>query len=192
MTTMLIISRGSSASTKYIMKDLSRLIPSFRESKFDNKNMLSEMSELMDMNECEHVIYFETTKRAHHVWISSANGPTMRFNAFNMFSMGELRFLANSRKDGGHVLLFTKDFEEIDELKVTKKLFQGVFGNPKEADRALCFFYLDEKIWIRNYVIEDGELKEMGPRMVLELDRIYEGCFNGSLKYKRIKEKEEK
>lgn len=79
-----------------------------------------------------------------------------------------------------------------------KELFTQTFGTPRYhpksqpfIDHVLNFSIHDGRIWIRNYqiILEgenkvkedkfDPELVEIGPRIVLNLQRIQEGPFSG-------------
>lgn len=77
-----------------------------------------------------------------------------------------------------------------------KELFMQAFGTPRAhpkskpfVDRIMSFFWVDNRVWFRNYQIitannaanpDDHELAEIGPRMVLNPIRIFEGAFGGS------------
>lgn len=188
MTTMLICSRGVNAVTNNMLKDLERLLPSVRESKHDQKDALHDITELMDMNECTSAIYFETTKRTAYVWVTAAGGPSVRFLVYNIFTMRDLAFPVNCEKSAGHRLVFDASFAGDSSLTLVKDLFAATFGESEVFDRVLCFFYLDGKIWMRIYVIDAvSGLLEMGPRIVLEIDKILEGPFSGNVLFKREK-----
>ena len=105
------------------------------------------------------------------------------------------------------LLVFDKSFDKHPELQVVKEMFKGVFtvplGHPKSkpfVDHIMSFFFVDGKIWIRNYQIsERGHtekeaekfakrgnepvLTEIGPRMVLEIIRIFDDSFTGKTLY---------
>ncbi|KAM0676090.1 hypothetical protein GVAV_000052 [Gurleya vavrai] len=180
---MLILSRGCSAQAKNILKDINKLVPSQIEHKHDQKNNLSTLVELMDMNDCNSIFYIETTKRVQYYWIAHLNGPSVRFKTFYSFTMQELCFPVNCSKSAGHKLFFDKNFDN-NELSIVKNLFTTVFPESEVFDRIFAFYYIDDKIWLRIYVIEDG-LKEIGPRIVMEVDKIMEGCFKGNNIYRR-------
>ena len=105
------------------------------------------------------------------------------------------------------LLLFDKQFDSAPELQLIKALFKEVFavplGHPKSkpfVDHVMSFFVVDGKIWIRNYQIsekgltehdaekfakrgEEPSLTEIGPRMVLEIIRIFDDSFTGTTLY---------
>lgn len=180
MTTMLILSRGSSGKTKNMLKDLHKLIPSVRESKYDQKNTFNDLRELMSMNECTSTIYFESTKRNDYTWIASEEGPSIRFHTYNLFTMQDLSFVTNFYKECGVKIFFDEHFEKNDNLVIVKNLFKKVFVESEVFDRIVGFYYLDKKIWVRFYGIKDG-IQEIGPRIVLEVNKIFEKCFNGNV-----------
>jgi ribosome biogenesis protein BRX1 len=185
---MLTLSRGSSSLTRNVLKDMNKLIPAIKEGKYDTKNRLDDLRELMDLNDCVSTLYFETTKRRLSTWISHKDGPSIRFKTYNMFTMRDLSFPVNAFAECGHVLLFSKEFDTDDNLKIVKDLIKKVFIEGDVVDRAMCFHYFDNKIWMRVYGISGDELNEMGPRIVWEVDKIIEGCFSGKLIHKGEKE----
>ncbi|EOB12704.1 Brix domain-containing protein 2 [Nosema bombycis CQ1] len=185
MTVLILSSRGANSNTRYLIKDICKFIKCEEEIKYDIKSDLKGLIELMDLHSTKHIIYFETTKRNEAVWVAGREGPSVKFNVFNIFTMGSLKFPVNCFKETGHVLLFSEDFDMIDELKIVKSLFTNVFDSNEVKERALCFFYVDSKIWIRNYVISEKELQEIGPRMVLEIDTILKGCYSGEVAFSK-------
>jgi len=103
------------------------------------------------------------------------------------------------------ILTFDDSFDQLDELKLVKDLFVDLFGTPRGhpkskpfVDRVMGFYYLDNKIWVRNYQILDEDpsnskelaeakknigantsLIEIGPRFVLDPIRIFAGSLGG-------------
>ncbi|WUR03901.1 ribosome biogenesis protein BRX1 [Vairimorpha necatrix] len=185
MTVLILSSRGSSAQTRYLVKDICKFIKCEEESKYDIKQNIRSLVDLMDLHTCKSIIYFETTKRNQRVWFGLRNGISIKFNVLNIYTMRNLKFAVNCFKDCGHILMFTEEFDKIDYLISIKKVFSEIFDSNEVKDRALCFYWVDEKIWIRNYVIEDKDMKEIGPRMVLEVEKILEECFSGPVMYSR-------
>lgn len=73
-----------------------------------------------------------------------------------------------------------------------RELFIQIFGTPNGhpksqpfIDRVMTFSIADNRIWIRNFQIveEDGALAEIGPRLTLNLIKIFEGSFRGECLY---------
>lgn len=132
--------------------------------------------------------------------------------------MEELHFTGNCLKGSRPVLSFDASFENEPHLRVIKELFLHTFGVPEGArkskpfiDHVMGFSFVDGKIWVRNYQIneveasatKDGEedeessksksrsgtkdteinLVEIGPRFVLTPIVIQEGSFGGPIIY---------
>ena len=119
----------------------------------------------------------------------------------------ELKMTGNCLMGSRPLLLFDKHFDAAPELRLIKALFKEVFavplGHPKSkpfVDHVMSFFVVDGKIWIRNYQIsergstehdaekfakrgEEPSLTEIGPRMVLEIIRIFDDSFTGKTLY---------
>lgn len=63
-------------------------------------------------------------------------------------------------------------------------MFNTPSNHPKSQpffDRVLSFSIADGRVWIRNFQIveEDGALAEVGPRLTLNLIKIFDGSFRG-------------
>lgn len=187
MKTMLICSRGCSSTTRNIVKDLNRLLITHKENKYDQKNNFFDLKELMDINDCESTIYFESTKRAASVWIANEKGPSIKFSVYNLFTIKDLSIVTNCQKNAGHKLIFDLNFDTDENLKMVKTLFSKTFIESEVFDRVLAFYYYDNKIWMRVYAIANG-VEEIGPRIVMEIDKILGGFFNGELVYKKKEE----
>lgn len=129
--------------------------------------------------------------------------------------MEELHFTGNCLKGSRPVLSFDGAFDKQPHLRVIKELFLHTFGVPQGArkskpfiDHVMGFSFVDGKIWVRNYQIneveatakegEEGEettksqsgkpdtdinLVEIGPRFVLTPIVIQEGSFGGPIIY---------
>ena len=105
------------------------------------------------------------------------------------------------------LLVFDSAFDKSPELRLIKALFKQVFavprGHPKSkpfVDHIMSFFFLDGRIWIRNCQISERghdeheaekfakrghepQLTEIGPRLVLEIIRIFDNSFMGKTLY---------
>lgn len=187
MATMLVTTKGADFSTKATVRDLSHMIDSVVEDKFDAKKDVGILTTYMDINDCSSCVYFECTKRTQRLWIASPE-TTLRFNVLSHSSIYDLSFPVNYHKNSGHVMLFSKDFDEDEHLGAVKGMLEEAFKPRENApiERAIGFFFLENRICIRSYLV-DGVL-EIGPRIDIELDRIFEGCFRGPRVYGRPEE----
>ena len=145
------------------------------------------------------------------------DGPSVRFLVQNGISScetshivhttEELKMTGNCLMGSRPLLVFDKSFDGAPELRLVKQLFKQVFavprGHPKSkpfVDHLMSFFFVDGKIWIRNYQITERghteseaekfakrgtepQLTEIGPRMVLEIIRIFDASFMGKTLY---------
>lgn len=182
MATMIISTRGADPSTKTTIRDLNYMIDSVLEDNFDVRKDVSLLVKYMDVNDCENCVYFEISKRFNRLWIATQD-ITIRFNILGHKSIFDLSTVNNYHKNAGHAILFTKDFDEDENLKIVKRVIETAFGckDGAQKERALCFYYNNGSISVRNYLIK--EVAEIGPRFELELERIFEGCFKGKKVY---------
>ncbi|KCZ76949.1 hypothetical protein H311_02048, partial [Anncaliia algerae PRA109] len=175
MKPLILYSKRAPQVIRIMCTDLNKLIYSEMETNFDESSIY-EIKELVELNECKGCIYFETTKRAAFVWLSSLEGPTIKLRLMNVKLMKF--FLGNALKDCAAELIFTKDFDE-NELSHFRSLVVSLIKSDKPKDRVISFFYYENTIIMRIYSLKDGGLEEIGPRMDLVLEKVLEGTFNG-------------
>ncbi|EAZ62901.1 RNA-binding protein required for biogenesis of the ribosomal 60S subunit [Scheffersomyces stipitis CBS 6054] len=202
---LVISSRGVTYRHRHLISDLLALLPHARkEPKFDSKKNLYQLNEVAELYNCNNIAFFEARKHQDlYLWLTKPpNGPTVKFHVQNLHTLDELNFTGNCLKGSRPVLSFDKSFLENDHYRLLKELFTHTFGVPPNArkskpfvDHVMTFSIVDNKIWIRNYQInetldakdsESGEvnaeelnLVEIGPRFVLTLITILEGSFGG-------------
>lgn len=123
--------------------------------------------------------------------------------------MEELHFTGNCLKGSRPILSFDGAFDTQPHLRLIKEMFLHQFGVPQGArkskpfiDHVMGFSFVDGKIWVRNYQIDEAEpsnlkpaddststadddlkLVEIGPRFVLTPIVIQEGSFGGAIIY---------
>jgi len=164
------------------------------ECKMEKKNKLLVINEIAQMKNCNHAIYFESKKHKDlYMWISNVpNGPSAKFLVENVHTMEEMKLTGNCLKASRPILSFDKKFDTEPHLALLKEVFTQTFGTPKNHPKSQPFFdhvfnfaILDNRIWFRNYQIEeDGvSLVEIGPRFVLNLIKIFDGSFCGAVLY---------
>lgn len=200
---LVISSRGVTYRHRHLISDLVALLPHARkEPKFDSKKNLYQLNEVAELYNCNNIFFFESRKHQDlYLWISKPpNGPTLKFHIQNLHTLDELNFTGNCLKGSRPILSFDKSFESSDHNKLMKELFTHAFGVPPNArkskpfvDHVMTFSIVDNKIWVRNYQInetvdskeadtlnpEELSLVEIGPRFVLTLITILEGSFGG-------------
>ncbi|KAF2999168.1 Ribosome bioproteinsis protein brx1 [Neopestalotiopsis sp. 37M] len=220
---LILSSRGVTYRHRHLLSDLANMMPHGRkDAKFDSKSKLYQLNELAELYNCNNCLFFEARKGQDlYLWCSKVpNGPTVKFHAQNLHTMDELNFTGNCLKGSRPVLSFDNAFEEQPYLKVIKELFLHTFGVPQGArkskpfiDRVMGFSFVDGKVWVRNYQINEVEaskakageedeekeattsskggksketdigLVEIGPRFVLTPIIIQEGSFGGPILY---------
>ncbi|VDK19382.1 unnamed protein product [Anisakis simplex] len=193
---LVFCSRGASFRVRHLMNDLKSLMPHSRgESKLDKQTNLPMINEIAEMANCTKCLYFENRKQKDlYLWMSNVvDGPSMKFLVHNVHTMDELRMSGNCLKASRPVLSFDAIFDTQPYLTLIKNLIKQTFATPDHHPRSQPFidhvfsFSLtpDHKIWFRNFQIVDEslQLQEIGPRMVLELIRIFEGSFEGAVLY---------
>ncbi|MFH4981072.1 hypothetical protein AB6A40_007781 [Gnathostoma spinigerum] len=193
---LIFCSRGALFRTRHLMNDFKRLMPHSRgECKMDKQASLASINEIAEIDNCRKCLYFEQRKHQDtYVWLSNiGEGPSVKFLLHNVHTMSELRLSGNCLKGSRPVLSFDSTFDSQPHLMLIKELFIQTFATPYHHPRSQPFIdhvfsfsvTPDGRIWFRNFQIvnENIELQEIGPRMVLEIIRIFDGSFGGAVLY---------
>jgi ribosome biogenesis protein BRX1 len=198
--TMVFSNRGVSVTQKSLMNDVRTLLPhSKRESKYDTRRHIKEINELCEMAGCNNCVYFEKQESKYFLWVARVPyGPSAKFLINDVHSMNDLKLTGNCLKGSRPFLLFDSAFDGEPHMRLTKELFIQAFGTPLGHlkskpcfDHVISFFYLEGKIWFRNYQIveidmgkkKEVSLSEIGPRFCLEPVAIFEASFGGQVIY---------
>ncbi|KAL6074910.1 Ribosome biogenesis protein brx1 [Balamuthia mandrillaris] len=197
---LVLSSRGVTSRERHLMNDVRRLLAhSKKEAKLEAKNDYAMVREVADLNNCNNVIFFEARKRQElFMWLAKTpNGPSAKFLVLNIHTMDELKLTGNCLWGSRPLLSFNKAFDSAPHWMLLREMLTQGFGTPRGHPKAKPFFdhvftfsLQDNKIWFRNYQIihkanktEQPALVEIGPRFVLDLYRIFEGCFGGPTLY---------
>uniref|UniRef100_A0A8R1TZD5 Ribosome biogenesis protein BRX1 homolog n=1 Tax=Onchocerca volvulus TaxID=6282 RepID=A0A8R1TZD5_ONCVO len=193
---LIFCSRGASYRMRHLMKDFLSLMPhSKSDNKLDKKKSLVLINEISEIANCTKCLYFENRKHTDlYLWISNTTyGPSAKFLVHNVHTMDEMRMSGNCLKGSRPVLSFDSAFDSQPHFSLIKQLFMQTFSTPYHHPRSKPFIdhvftfsiTTDGKIWFRNFQIVDEtfQLQEIGPRMVLEIIRIFDGSFEGSVLY---------
>eukprot|EP00474_Spongospora_subterranea_P009491 CRZ09949.1 hypothetical protein [Spongospora subterranea] len=195
--TLVFSTQGIRYCDRHLMSDLRDLLPhSKKESKFDNKGRLFGVNDACDMKNCNSCLFFEARRSTDlYLWMAKTpHGPSAKFLVQNLHTMDELKLTGNCLKGSRPVLSFDAAFDRQPHLTLLKQMFIQIFGSPRGhpktkpfVDHVLSFFYLDGRIWFRNYQIvygsADPTLVEIGPRFCLMPIKVFAGSFEGETLY---------
>jgi len=178
------------------MKDFKDLMPHTRtESKFEKSCKLTDINEMAELASCTRAMYFENRKkRDSYLWLADVNGgASVKFLILNVHTMQELKMTGNCLKGSRPLLSFDPQFDSEPHLQLIKEIFKHTFKTPQYLPKSKPFidhvfnFSLtsDGRIWFRNFQLvgKGEELQEVGPRMVLEIIKIFGGSFEGEVLY---------
>ncbi|XP_078127672.1 ribosome biogenesis protein BRX1 homolog [Sander vitreus] len=188
---LIFSSRGINFRTRHLMQDLRTLMPhSKADTKMDRKDKLFIVNEVCEIKNCNKCLFFEAKKKQDlYMWISnSPHGPSAKFLVQNIHTLAELKMTGNCLKGSRPLLSFDPKFDKEPHFALLKELFIQTFSTPRYhpksqpfVDHVFTFTIADNRIWFRNYQIieEDASLVEIGPRLVLNLIKIFQGSFGG-------------
>ena len=203
---LIVASRGVSHQERHLVNDLINLIPnSKKECKIERDIASEELNNICYMHSCKFCIYFEHRKRELVMWMfKSPGGPLAKFAVTNIHALNEIKLMGNCIKYSRPLLSFDKSFDEAEHLKLLKEMFIQTFNSPKGHpktkpfyDHQICFYNIDNQIFIRVYQIlneikekftntdqeEKIQLLEIGPRFSLKLIRIFSDSLGGKTLY---------
>ncbi|KAF2069908.1 hypothetical protein CYY_008779 [Polysphondylium violaceum] len=191
--------RGIGSKYRHLMTDLLNLIPhSKKEDKIDDKKTLSLVNEICELKSCNYAVLFDVRKGTDlYLWMAKTPlGPTVKFHVTNVHTLDELQMTGNCLKGSRPFLHFDKSFDTQPHLQLIKELLTQIYATPKGHvkskpffDHVFSFYFQDNRIWFRNYQISDQEFKkeslltEIGPRMILNVEKIFSEGFGGQVLY---------
>jgi len=191
-TRVLVISaRGIGFRGRHLLQDIQSMMPhSKTDSKMQRKESLFDINEIAEMKNCEKCLLFEGRKgKDVYMWASNVpRGPSIKFEVENIHTMAELKMTGNCLRASRPLLSFDKVFTSTPHWQIIKELLGQIFGVPNHHPKSQPFFdhvfsfsIVDNKVWFRNFQIleETGSLAEIGPRMVLNPIKIFDGSFSG-------------
>ena len=160
------------------------------DSKMQKKESLFAVNEIAEMKNCSKCLLFEGRKKKDvYMWAANvARGPSVKFEVENIHTMAELKMTGNCLAASRPLLSFCPTFSQDTHWTLIKELLTSIFGIPNQYPKSQPFFdhvfifsVVDGKIWFRNYQIveESGSLAEIGPRMVLNPIKVFDGAFSG-------------
>jgi len=190
---MVLAARGISFRGRHLMDDIFRMMPHAKtDSKMQKKETLFAVNEIAEMKNCSRCLLVEgRRKRDVFLWASQVGrGPSAKFEVENIHTMAELKMTGNCLATSRPLLSFSEDFSSDGSVhwQLIKELLTGIFSVPNHhpksqpfIDHVFTFSIVDGKVWFRNYQIleESGSLAEIGPRMVLNPIKIFDGSFCG-------------
>jgi len=190
---LVLAARNISFRGRHLMEDLRKMMPHGKsDSKVSKRESLFEVNEIAEMKNCSRCLLVEGRRKGDvYLWASVvARGPSAKFEVENIHTMAELKMTGNCLAASRPLLSFSEDFSSSGDFhwQIMKELLTGIFGIPNHHPKSQPFFdhvftfsIVDKKIWFRNYQIleETGSLAEIGPRMVLNPIRVFEGSFCG-------------
>lgn len=154
-------------------KDLGKMLNVKIEGAFDTKRNMHALETLMETEDCKNCIFFESTKRKERLWFATPNC-SYKFSIGMTHSVFDMSTEQNYCVNIGFELVLQGEMDE--KLKTVLK---SVFNcESKKKERAIVI-YRDESdtLYISHYRLNNK--KEIGPRIVLKTEKVFEGCFKG-------------
>jgi len=188
---LVLAARNINYRGRHLMTDIKGMMPHGKsDSKMQKKESLFAVNEIAEMKNCSKCLLFEGRKKKDvYMWAANvARGPSAKFEVENIHTMAELKMTGNCLAASRPLLSFCPTFSQDTHWDLIKELLTSIFGIPNQHPKSQPFFdhvftfsVVDGKIWFRNYQIveESGSLAEIGPRMVLNPIKVFDGAFSG-------------
>ena len=188
---LVLAARNINYRGRHLMTDIKTMMPHGKaDSKMQKKESLFAVNEIAEMKNCSKCLLFEGRKKKDvYMWAANiARGPSVKFEVENIHTMAELKMTGNCLATSRPLLSFCPNFSKEVHWQLIQELLTSMFGIPNHHPKSQPFFdhvftfsVVDGKIWFRNYQIveETGALAEIGPRMVLNPIKVFEGSFCG-------------
>jgi ribosome biogenesis protein BRX1 len=196
---LVAMSRGIMKNEKQLAKNWIKLLGhSKTDSKIEKKEVVEQIKDSCNAKSCENLMYFEQRKDQLYIWLGKfPNGPTVKLNVPEIVSAENFKFLGNCLRHSRSILSFGSDFHNKPEYSLLKNLFVDIFNLPKEHpksqpffDKVISFEVINGLIYIRLYQInkagfknENVELVEVGPRMTLQVIKVFADFMTGDILY---------
>lgn len=189
--------------------NLKLLLPHHKmESKWSKKGKKIDLSNICYSRNCNNLIFFDIKRNRYCLWIcKNITGPSLYFEILDYIPLHSFSFPGNCLLYSRPLLIFSKQFDELDHLKLIKEIFIHVFGTPKYHplskpfyDHCYNFYYINDLIYFRHYQIlpttladsnniNKQKLVEIGPQFTLHIIKIFEQFFKGNVIYENLKYK---
>ncbi|CXH90042.1 ribosome biogenesis protein BRX1 homolog, putative [Plasmodium berghei] len=189
--------------------NLKLLLPHHKmESKWSKKGKKIDLSNICYSRNCNNLIFFDIKRNRYCLWIcKNITGPSLYFEILDYIPLHSLSFPGNCLLYSRPLLIFSKQFDELEHLKLIKEIFIHVFGTPKYHplskpfyDHCYNFYYIKDLIYFRHYQIlpttladsnniNKQKLVEIGPQFTLHIIKIFDQFFKGNVIYENLKYK---
>ena len=188
---LVLAARNINYRGRHLMTDIKTMMPHGKaDSKMQKKESLFAVNEIAEMKNCSKCLLFEGRKKKDvYMWAANvARGPSVKFEVENIHTMAELKMTGNCLATSRPLLSFCPNFTKDVHWQLMKELLTSIFSIPNQHPKSQPFFdhvftfaVVDGKVWFRNYQIveETGALAEIGPRMVLNPIKVFDGSFCG-------------
>ncbi|KAL1527215.1 hypothetical protein AB1Y20_015893 [Prymnesium parvum] len=199
-STLVLSTRGIKARDRHLQRDLLRLLPHAKLGhKLGGEQQLSAVPAAAEEAGCDTALLLDARDpRRLYLWLARCpGGPSAMFRVLNVHTVAELKMARRRAAAARTLLVFDRRFDEDAAKRVMRALLTRAFAVPAEGARrsqpkvqhTINFAWLDERIWVRVYrIVFDGTLQqtditEIGPRLVLDPVRIIANSFSGALLY---------
>lgn len=198
--TILLSSKGTNQKERQLIKDFIQILPHCKtDSKLEKREIQEQIKSICQMNSATNYMYFENRGKKTFLYIGKyPEGPTIKYLIKNCVAGNDLRYTGNCLKSSRPILSFGSEFQNNIQKKLEKNLWVDILNVPNNhpksqpfVDKIFAFNYVKGISYFRNYQIKqnghkttDVELIEIGPRMNLELIRVFSGVLGGETLYK--------
>lgn len=171
---LLVFTKNTFKEIKMCALNISNMIECTIEKNFDSRKNLKLLKTYMETSDCKYCIFFDVTKKTQKLWLANET-QSYKFNILNYKSIYSLSTIENFHKGSGYIIMFSEGFNE-----GIKQILSEIFNSTAiKKERAIVFYEIESKIYMTHFNLETKN--EIGPRITLELEKIFDSCFSGNI-----------
>ena len=171
---LLVLTKNTFKEIRMCALNISNMIECIVEKNFDSRKNLKLLKTYMETSDCKYCIFFEITKKTQKLWLTDQI-QSYKFNITNCQSIYSLSTIENFHKRSGYITMFSEGFNA-----AIKQILSEIFNSTvTKKERAIVFYEIGSKIYMAHFNLETKN--EIGPRLTLELEKIFDNCFSGNV-----------
>jgi ribosome biogenesis protein BRX1 len=197
---LIVISRGTKRRQKFVARELVKIMSHAKtHSKIEiDQDVTAQIKKHCQKAKCENFMYFEVRKTNQYLWIGkSPSGPSAFLHVVDYNPLHKSKYTGNFMIASRTVFSFGPQFDVKPEYHLLKELLVDSLNVPKNyprtqryLEKVMAFELVDGLIYVRMFQIKKNEsikqgfeLIESGPRMTLQLVKIFSETLGGNIFY---------
>jgi ribosome biogenesis protein BRX1 len=197
---LIVVSRGTKRRQKFVAQELLSIMSHAKaHSKIEtDQDIPNQIKKRCAKAKCENFMYFEIRKTFQYLWIGkSPEGPSAFLHVLDYTPLEKSKHTGNFMIASRTLFSFGEQFDIKPEYNLLKELLVDSLNVPKNyprtfryVEKVMSFELINGTIHLRMFQVKQNpsmkegfELIESGPRMNLQLIKIFAGTLGGDVLY---------